>query len=262
MTINNNYGKLQRVSVVIPTLNEAKNIKKVFPNIPSFVDEIVIVDGQSTDGTVETIKNIRPDAKIIIEKPCGKGKALKTGFENSTGDLIVMMDADGSNDPGEMRQLIEPLLAGYEVSKGSRMLPGGGSADMTLFRKFGNSIFINLVNKIYGANYTDLCYGYRAFKREALEELKCNSSGFEIETQQSIRMQKAGMKIKEVPSFEAKRIHGESNLNSFKDGWRILNVIAGEYLKKAESERPYFDAVISNMEKNNAKLKSEKKNNG
>jgi glycosyltransferase involved in cell wall biosynthesis len=216
----------------------------------------VIVDGQSTDGTIETIKDIRPDAKIIIEKPGGKGKALKTGFENSSGDLIVMMDADGSNDPGEMRQLIEPLLDGYEVSKGSRMLPGGGSDDMTLFRKFGNSIFVGLVNTIYGANYTDLCYGYRAFKREALEELKCNSSGFEIETQQSIRIRKAGLKVIEVPSFEARRIHGESNLNSFKDGWRILNVIAGEYLKKAEPERIYVDAAISKMESTDDKFKS------
>ena len=149
----------------------------------------------------------------------------------------------------ENRKNMQQVLDGYEVSKGSRMLPGGGSDDMTLFRKFGNSIFVGLVNTIYGANYTDLCYGYRAFKREALVELKCNSSGFEIETQQSIRICKAGLKVIEVPSFEARRIHGESNLNSFKDGWRILNVIAGEYLKKAEPERIYVDAAISKMEK-------------
>jgi len=244
MGLVNNYGQQVKISIVIPTLNEAGNIKEVFPKIPSFVDEVIVVDGNSIDGTREMVKQYRPDAKIIVGEPRGKGEALKTGFEQSSGDIIVMMDADGSHDPDEMGNLIAPLLDGYEVSKGSRMLPGGGSSDLTLFRKFGNSIFIGMVNAMYGSDYTDLCYGYRAFKKDALRKIKCTSAGFEIETEQSIKIRKAGLKVKEVPSFEAKRINGESNLNSFTDGWKILNIIAREYLKKADSERADFEKAV------------------
>lgn len=231
MSLINIYGQEKRISVVVPTLNESRNIKDVFREIPDFVDEVVVVDGNSTDGTADEIKKYRSDARIITENRRGKGIALKTGFDNSTGDLIVMMDADGSHDPKEIRGLLEPLLDGYDAAKGSRMLLGGGSDDITPFRTLGNTVFVSMVNMMHGTDYTDLCYGYRAFKKEALEKLKCSSDGFEIETEQSIRMKKAGLKVKEVPSFEAKRKHGQSNLNSFKDGWRILNVIVGEYVK-------------------------------
>lgn len=231
MSLINKYNEIKKISVVIPTMNESKNIKEVFPNIPEFVDEIVVVDGNSNDGTREEIRKYRKDAKIIVETPSGKGAAMKTGFENATGDLIVMMDADGSHNPGEIFALLEPMLDGYDVSKGSRLMPGGGSDDFTSFRKLGNKMFVSMVNKMYGSNYTDLCYGYRAFKKEALERMQCSSTGFEIETEQSIRMQKAGLKIKEVPSFEARRKNGDSNLNSIRDGFRILNVIVTEFLE-------------------------------
>lgn len=229
MSLVSKNKQIKQISVVIPTLNEAPNIKDVFSNIPAFVDEIVVVDGNSTDGTREEIIKFRSDAKIIVEKPRGKGAAMKTGFESASGDLIVMMDADGSHDPGEISALLEPVLDGYDVSKGSRLLPGGGSDDFTAFRKLGNKMFVTMVNMMYGADYTDMCYGFRAFKREALEKMCCRASGFEIETEQSIRMKKAGLKIKEVPSFEARRKNGNSRLNSFKDGWRILKTIMKEY---------------------------------
>lgn len=228
----NQQGQEKKVSVIVPTLNEVLNIKEVFSNIPGFVDEIVVVDGNSNDGTREEIVKYRSDAKIVIERPCGKGAALRIGFEKVTGDLVVTMDADGSNDSKEISRLLEPVLNGYDVAIGSRVLPGGGSDDFTLFRKFGNRIFVNLVNLIYGARYTDLCYGYRAFKRGAIDKLPCRSKGFDIETEQSILIKKAGLKVKEVPSFEAKRRYGNSNLNSFRDGWRILGVILKEYFRE------------------------------
>ncbi len=231
MSIMNKHGQVKSVSVVIPTLNEAANIKEVFPDIPEFVDEIVVIDGDSADGTRDEILKFRSNARIILEKPEGKGAAIRTGFENTTGDLIIMMDADGSHDPKEIPRLLDPVLDGYDAAKGSRMLPGGGSDDFTPFRKFGNRMFVTLVNLMYGAQYTDLCYGYRAFKREALEKLHCTSKGFEIETEQSIRLKKAGLKVKEVPSFEASRKNGDSNLNSIRDGWKIFNIIIREYFK-------------------------------
>ncbi len=224
--------QVKKITVVVPTLNEAENIKEVFPNIPEFIDEIVVVDGNSIDKTREEILKYRKDARIIIEKPNGKGAAIKIGFENATGDLIVMMDADGSHDPRELPVLLEPILDGYDVANGSRLLPGGGSSDFTPLRKFGNAVFVAMVNWMYGAKYTDLCYGYRAFKKAALEKIECDSKGFEIETEQSILIRKAGLRVKEVPSFEARRKNGNSNLSTFGDGYKILNVILKEYLRK------------------------------
>jgi glycosyltransferase involved in cell wall biosynthesis len=227
------YNQEKKVSIIIPTMNEAPNIRHVFPYIPQFVDEIIVIDANSTDGTIDEILKFRKDAKIIIEKsPAGKGHALKIGFENATGDLIIMMDADGSHDPKEIYKLIEPVLNGYDVSKGSRLLPGGGSDDFTLCRRFGNLMFVTIANALHGSHYTDMCYGYRAFKRDAIKKMCCKSNGFEIETEQSILMTKCGLKIKEVPSFEAERKHGKSNLRTFRDGWRIFSIIIKEYIKK------------------------------
>lgn len=211
----------KRISIVIPTLNEVENIKHVFPHIPQFIDEIIVIDGDSIDGTRDEILKFRKESRIIIDKTPGKGIALRKGFETATGDIIIMMDADGSHDPYEIPSILEPVLNGYDASKRSDYLPGGGSDDFTLFRRFGNKIFIMMVNNMYGANFTDLCYGYRAFKREALEKMHCESDGFEIETEQSIRMIKSGLKIKEIPYFEAKRKNGDSRLHWIKDGWRI-----------------------------------------
>ena len=228
--ITGKHEQEMKISIIIPTLNEAKNIKYVFPFIPKYIDELVVIDGNSTDGTIEEILKFRNDAKIIIDKTPGKGSALIKGFSVATGDIIIMMDADGSHDPNEIPSLLEPVLNGYDVAKGSRLLPGGGSDDFTPFRRLGNKIFITMVNKMYGAEYTDLCYGYRAFKKEAIKKMCCKSHGFEIETEQSILMLKVGLKIKEVPSFEFKRKYGESRLHSFRDGWRILMIIVREYL--------------------------------
>lgn len=232
MSLIDGYGQKKTVSVVIPTLNEYQNIKEVFPHIPGFVDEIIVIDGNSVDGTVEEIRKFRKDAKIFIEKNLGKGIAMKVGFEKATGDLIVMMDADGSQNPKEILSLVNPLLNGYDASHGSRILPGGGSTDFTTFRRFGNKIFVTMVNLLYKSNYTDLCYGFRAFKKDVLDKMKIKTDAFEIETEQSIRIAKAKLKIKEIPSFEARRVYGVSRLNSIRDGWRILRLIITEYIWK------------------------------
>lgn len=224
------YNDEKRISVIIPTLNEAENIKYVFPNIPQFIDEVVVIDGGSVDGTIDEILKYRSDAIIVIEKTPGKGFAIRRGFEIATGDLIIMMDADGSHDPNEIPRLVRPVLNGYDAVKASRLLPGGGSDDFTLFRKIGNKIFITMVNLMYDAHYTDLCYGYRVFKRDAIEKMSCVSDGFEIETEQSIRIIKAGLNVIEIPSFEAARKYGDSRLNSIRDGFRILKTIIKEYI--------------------------------
>lgn len=221
-------GAAINVSVVIPTLNEARNLPHVLPRVPSWVHEIVLVDGGSTDGTVEVAKELRDDVVIVQDLTPGKGAALRRGFAEATGDIIVMIDADGSMDPGEIRSFVSALVGGADFAKGSRFLHGGGTADMEWYRKLGNAILTRLVRAGFGGRYSDLCYGYNAFWKHTIHSLDLRANGFEIETLMNIRALRAGITVTEVPSFEARRIHGTSNLNTVKDGWRVLKTIATE----------------------------------
>lgn len=230
------------VSVVIPTLNEAKNLEHVLPRIPAWVDEVILVDGFSTDGTVEVAQALRPDIRVIYETRKGKGAALRAGFKEATGSIIVMLDADGSTDPSEIPAFVGALLAGADFAKGSRYLQGGGSADISWFRSFGNLVFTQLVRWTCGGNYTDLCYGYNAFWRRVLPRLNLDGDGFEIETMMNIRALALGLRVAEVPSFEQERIHGESNLRAIPDGWRVLKTIYKE-VTTLRRRKPAFAAI-------------------
>src|SRR5919106_623141 len=160
-----------RVSVVIPALNEQDNLPHVLPRIPALVDEVVLVDGASTDNTVEVARRLRPDILVVNQVGSGKGAALRSGFAAASGEIIVTIDADGSTDPAEIPFFVHALLAGADVAKGSRFLHGGGTSDMPLHRRLGNGMFVQLVRRLYGGRYTDLCYGYNAFWRRCLDIL-------------------------------------------------------------------------------------------
>ncbi|OUM42059.1 glycosyl transferase family 2 [Arthrobacter agilis] len=218
------------ISVVIPTLNEAKNIPWVLRRMPLYVDEVVIVDGRSTDNTVGVAQALRSDIVVVNELRKGKGVALRSGFAAATGDIIVMLDADGSMDPQEIGWFVSPLQHDYDFVKGSRYVTGGGSEDLTWLRRAGNRALTGLANAVLHSNYSDLCYGYIAFRRECLEVLQLESDGFEIETELIVRAARAGLRIAEVPSFELDRISGASNLQTFRDGWRVLGTMAHECL--------------------------------
>jgi len=221
------------ISVIIPALNEAENLPFVLPNIPSIVDEVILVDGHSTDDTVAVAQQLLPTIRVVKQVGKGKGDAVRAGFAASMGDIIVMMDADGSADPREITGFIEVLMAGNDFAKGSRFVQGGGSHDITLLRRMGNYGLSILVNTLFMTRFTDLCYGYNAFWRYCLDQVEIDSDGFEVETLINIRMHVAGLKIAEVPSFEYQRIHGASNLNAFRDGWRVLKTILKERRRKA-----------------------------
>lgn len=216
------------ITVLIPTLNEGKNMELVLPKIPSFVSEVLVVDGHSTDDTVKSVKECMPEAKVIYQPGKGKGDALRYGMKNASGDIIVTLDADGSMDPGEIPDFVMPILEGYDFVKGSRFLAKGGTSDMPWYRKMANRGFVALVFLLFGARYTDLCYGYNALHRRVLDKVEFVSDGFEIETEMHIKVKKHHLKVTEVPSFEASRIYGAGKLRTFKDGWRILKTIIRE----------------------------------
>lgn len=216
------------VSVVIPTLNEAMNLPWVLRRMPSYVDEVVIVDGRSLDGTVDVARALRLDVVVVAEPRPGKGNAVRSGFAAASGDIIVMLDGDGSMDPQEIGWLVAPLQHEYDFVKGSRYVTGGGSDDLTWLRSSGNRMLTRLANTILHSDYSDLCYGYIALRRECVEILELKSDGFEIETELIVRASRAGLRIAEVPSHELSRISGKSNLHTFRDGWRVLRTLARE----------------------------------
>ena len=216
------------VSVVIPAKNEARNLPSTLSSLPDWVDEVVLVDGHSVDDTVAVARQCRPDIKVVIQPKTGKGDAMVAGFKACTSDIIVMMDADGSTAGGEIPRFVAALLGGADFAKGSRFLNGGGSADITPARRLGNWGLSGLVNLAFGTRYTDLCYGYNALWAKHLPILNLDCNGFEIETVMNIRAAKAALQVHEVPSYERPRLHGESNLRTFADGWRILKAITAE----------------------------------
>lgn len=220
------------VSVMIPTLNEAGNLPYVLNTIPNWVDEIVIVDGRSRDDTLRVAKVLYPNIRIVQELRPGKGAAMRTGLEAAKGDFIIALDADGSMDGAKIGAFRDALLAGAEYVKGTRFGPGGGSADITKFRRFGDGGICFLIRLLFGARYTDATYGYIGVRTECVKKLGIDSDGFEVETLIGIRARRAGLKTAEVPCFEANRIHGTSNLHAARDGLRILRVIVLERFRR------------------------------
>ncbi len=229
------------VTVVVPAMNEAENLRVFLPKLKGMGYEVLLVDGNSKDNTIQVAKEIMPTIKVVQQRGKGKGAALRTGFEAATGDIIVMIDADCSMDPAEIPAFVGALKAGADFAKGSRFIQGGGTVDMEFYRKAGNWGLMMLVRILYGGTYSDLCYGYNAFWKSVLPKLQLEGDGFEIETEMNIRALKADLRIFEIPSFEAERIYGVSNLNTIKDGWRVLMKILTEkfsssYVKIVDEE--------------------------
>lgn len=220
------------VTVVIPTLNEAGNLPYVLNSIPEWVNEVVVVDGRSRDDTQRVAKVLRPDVRIIHESRRGKGAALKSGLEAANGDILIIMDADGSMDGSEITLFRDALVNGADYVKGSRFAHGGGSVDITKLRRFGDWGICSLIWLLYGAHYTDGTYGFKGVWADKLDAIRIDTDGFEVELIIDIRACRASLKTVEVPCFESHRIHGSSNLNAARDGLRCLRVIIRERFRR------------------------------
>lgn len=240
-----------RISVVIPALNEADNLPHILPDVAAVAAEVILVDGHSSDDTVAVARSLIPGVKIVEQVGKGKGNALRCGFAECTGDIVVMLDADGSTNPCEIPRFVDALLAGADIAKGSRFLDadGSGSDDITRLRQFGNDVLNALVSALFQIHFTDLCYGYIAWWRGCLDFFDVDCEGFEVETQINLRARKANLKIVEVPSFERERLHGTSHLNTFRDGFRVLSMIMQEWvcgystIKTPGIHRAYYAAA-------------------
>ena len=221
------------VSCVIPAMNEAQNIEWVLERLPEYIDEVILVDGDSKDATVAVSRAVRPDIVVVTQDRPGKGAALRAGFAAATCDLIVMLDADRSMDPQEINRFLALLEEGYDLVKGSRFMEGGGTDDMSRVRRLGNAALRSVLNTAYRGDFSDLCYGYIAFHRRVLGDLDLKADGFEIETEIIVRAMLSDLRIGEVPSFELSRAHGESNLRTWRDGRRVLNTLVSHRFTRA-----------------------------
>src|SRR3954463_13554798 len=150
------HRKSPTVSVIIPTLNEERNLPHVFAKLPADIEEVILVDGGSVDRTVEVARELRPGVVVVQQTRTGKGNALACGFAACSGDIVVMLDADGSTDANEIPRFGDALRQGADMAKGSRFTQGGGSCDITPLRRAGNRFLCALVNVLYGTHYSDL----------------------------------------------------------------------------------------------------------
>lgn len=229
-----------KVSIIIPARNEAENIGKLLSEISIIVHEIIVIDGNSNDDTYSKAKNHPSNPIVLQQKSRGKGAALSLGFQSSSGDVIIAIDADGSNNPNEIEKLLAEIKRGADLVKGSRNLLEGGSEDLTRFRDLGNFFLTKTANILFKTKWTDIAYGYFAIRKDLILKMniihfdnKIGSSlsygqGFEIESLICCRAAKLSAKIVEVPSFERNRWSGASNLKSIPDGFRALFAIFRE----------------------------------
>ena len=236
------------VSVVIPAKNEGENISWVLSRLPDCVKEVIVVDGRSEDSTAAIVRSVCPAAKVIEHGNSGKGNAIATGLLAAEGDVVVMLDADGSMDPVEILLYVDALCAGADLVKGSRTIAGGGSQDLSSVRRVGNRALRLFSNVGYRQSWSDLCYGYAAFWKDSLDHLGLvelcaqrperqastlwrgpwYGHGFEIEALLYCRAARAHLRIGEVLSHEYKRRSGESHLATWRDGGRVMFAILRE----------------------------------
>lgn len=217
-----------KVSVIIPAKNEENSIGDVISGCRPFANEIIVVDGRSSDRTREV--SLNSGAKVIVDRGKGKGDGIKTGIKNAEGDILVFIDADGSHEPGDMPRLIEPILKDKaDMCIGSRLLGGSDEIHGTIsnfMRTIGGGLITLAINYRWGIRLTDSQNGFRAIKRSVALSLGLEANDFDIEEEMILKALRKGYRLVEIPSHEYERKYGKSQLSAWKKGykfiWRLL----------------------------------------
>lgn len=212
------------------TLNEIEAVQVVLPQIkPEFVDEILIVDGGSTDGTVEWCKE--HGYKVLENVTGGYGVAIRAGVRAAEGDIIVEFPPDGNSLPEKVPEVIEKIESGYDFVIVSRYKDGAQSHDDDIFTGFGNKMFTTMTNVMFGTSYTDVLVGFRAYKKEVFYQLGLSTNTLAWPAQEAIRFATHGFKVGEIGGDEPDRIGGVRKMKIIGTGVEILKVLGSEFRK-------------------------------
>jgi glycosyltransferase involved in cell wall biosynthesis len=221
-----------KISLVFLTLNEIVGLQKNFEQVPlESVDEVLVIDGASTDGTVEFFQERK--IPVHIQEIKGRGEAFRLAFRKATGDALIFFSPDGNEDPTDIPKFKPFLMKGYDLVIATRMVKEAHNEEDDQFfkwRKWANNAFTLIANLTWNRNVfiTDTINGYRAITRQAWQELALDGPGYTIEYQSSIRAFKRELKITEFPTYEAQRIDDCEGSPSIQTGLAFLKLYYSE----------------------------------
>lgn len=209
------------VTALIFTLNEEESLGHVLPGIPDWVDEVLLVDGHSSDGTVRVARQLCPKVRVVFQPGSGKGDALRYGVQQATGDIIVTVDADGSTDPADMSKFVIPLLEGCDFVKGTRFR--NGLPVNKPWRIAGNLVLTLVFDLLFLRRFTDICSGYSAFWKGTAKVMKLGQLDSWVQEPLILAgMVKAGLRIAEVPHTDRGRVGGHSKMSNWSRAIRVI----------------------------------------
>ena len=215
--------------LIAPTLNEVEAVRAVFPKIKKeWLDELIVVDCNSTDGTVEYCR--QNGHFVHQQKSRGYGAGIKEALQITKAEIIIEFPADGNSLPEKIPAIVAKIKEGYDFVIASRYTDGARSHDDDWLTKIGNRIFTAMVNILFGTKYSDVLVGYRAYRREAFNKLNPTASGLEWSVQLPIQFAKTGARHADIGADEPARIGGVRKMRPFKTGWKILMVVLKEFL--------------------------------